>query len=474
MLPDDDDGIPDSPSSYDNSLRERMAIGKKHRSKFPSNDSMIALAKEVGFPETCFVKFDRQTFVHDIPIYDAKWFTPTSEIDFCGHATVCTFGILADLGEIDAGKKYIQRCNAGELAVEVVDDSVVGGTDTLQTNSDNSESQFPLVIMEQALPVFEKFEALQEMMEVLGISELPNFVGAPETVSTGGRDLMIPMEPEIIDSLNVTSDVESPGLMAGIEKISVEHNLVAFHIFGWRNEWTGPVSDVPLNNTNSLDAENNKVFSFAGQTVVISANQPNNPKKFVPLSDLAFETSPIEINSVRNFGPAVGVPEEPATGSANGALACFIVQRAWLDRQEVMDEIEKHVLSYSASLNLPSLEESLYSYCNGRRPDCSGDNDTNSAPPIDIQKLLDNPHLSNDDIGNILESHNLHSLNDKNKDIKLKFNFKIEQGRTMGEPSIVFANIVVSLKTRRIVDVRVGGHVKVVGSFQEYLDSGGK
>jgi PhzF family phenazine biosynthesis protein len=55
---------------------------------------MQLIAREMSLPETAFVLSPRTT-ASDIWL---RWFTPTSEIDLCGHATIGTFYALAEEG----------------------------------------------------------------------------------------------------------------------------------------------------------------------------------------------------------------------------------------------------------------------------------------------------------------------------------------------------------------------------------------
>lgn len=54
---------------------------------FPSDDIMQNIAAENNLSETAFV-------VKENDCYHIRWFTPKSEIDFCGHATLATAYIL--------------------------------------------------------------------------------------------------------------------------------------------------------------------------------------------------------------------------------------------------------------------------------------------------------------------------------------------------------------------------------------------
>ena len=54
---------------------------------FPSEDIMQSIAAENNLSETAFV-------VKETDHYHIRWFTPKSEIDFCGHATLATSFVL--------------------------------------------------------------------------------------------------------------------------------------------------------------------------------------------------------------------------------------------------------------------------------------------------------------------------------------------------------------------------------------------
>ncbi len=61
---------------------------------FPSEDIMQSIATENNLSETVFV-------VKENDRYHIRWFTPKSEIDFCGHATLATAFVLFNFYEQD-------------------------------------------------------------------------------------------------------------------------------------------------------------------------------------------------------------------------------------------------------------------------------------------------------------------------------------------------------------------------------------
>lgn len=63
---------------------------------FPSEEIMQSIAAENNLSETAFA-------VKENDRYHIRWFTPKSEIDFCGHATLATAFVLFNFYERDTG-----------------------------------------------------------------------------------------------------------------------------------------------------------------------------------------------------------------------------------------------------------------------------------------------------------------------------------------------------------------------------------
>ncbi|MEK6264950.1 MAG: PhzF family phenazine biosynthesis protein, partial [Clostridium sp.] len=55
---------------------------------------MISIAKKLGFSETAFVQSS------NVADFKVRFFTPSEEVDLCGHATIATFYVLTKLGII--------------------------------------------------------------------------------------------------------------------------------------------------------------------------------------------------------------------------------------------------------------------------------------------------------------------------------------------------------------------------------------
>ncbi|WP_435363124.1 PhzF family phenazine biosynthesis protein [Haloarchaeobius sp. DYHT-AS-18] len=83
-----------------------------------TDEQMQQVARELAVSETAFV------LPSDEADYRLRYFTPTQEVDLCGHATVGAFGHLHEDGAIDAGE-YTVETNVGVLDVAIDADGTV-------------------------------------------------------------------------------------------------------------------------------------------------------------------------------------------------------------------------------------------------------------------------------------------------------------------------------------------------------------
>src|SRR5580704_14809662 len=75
---------------------------------FPDEARMQAIAREMNLSETAFVvpRADGS--------YDLRWFTPTVEVDLCGHATLASAHVLGGTGTF--------HTRSGQLVCSPADD----------------------------------------------------------------------------------------------------------------------------------------------------------------------------------------------------------------------------------------------------------------------------------------------------------------------------------------------------------------
>jgi len=78
--------------------------------ELPAPEVMQASAAEVGFSETAFAALEE-----DKKSWRVRYFSPESEVPFCGHATIA---LGAALAEKKGAGKYMLRLNDAEISVE--------------------------------------------------------------------------------------------------------------------------------------------------------------------------------------------------------------------------------------------------------------------------------------------------------------------------------------------------------------------
>ncbi|WP_260412489.1 PhzF family phenazine biosynthesis protein [Alkalihalobacillus sp. TS-13] len=131
---------------------------------------MQKFAAEVRFSETAFIKkIDNKNF-------EIKFFTPTSQVELCGHATIASFKALLDSHAIEDNNTYFIRTLAGTLSVEM------------------NQS---IIMMEQAEPklgkIFDDYDYLSDLFKI-DKNQIGDFNLVPQAASTGLWDIMLPIK----------------------------------------------------------------------------------------------------------------------------------------------------------------------------------------------------------------------------------------------------------------------------------------
>jgi trans-2,3-dihydro-3-hydroxyanthranilate isomerase len=203
-------------------------------------EDMLAIARAVAASETAFVR--PGTGGVD---YAFRYFAPGAEIDFCGHNTVATFHLLAELGRVQSSGRYTLQCPAGRVEVE------------LEPVQDHTR-----VWMATPLAPWEPCPIpLERLAALLGGSR--SMLAARLPVMRSGSKLYVPFERRS-DLTSLTprwDDLAAAGL---------EHGIKGFYALTLEAQEKGHVSQG------------------------------------------------------RFFAPALGVREDPATGSASGPLAEYL------------------------------------------------------------------------------------------------------------------------------------------------------
>ncbi|WP_411073210.1 PhzF family phenazine biosynthesis protein [Streptomyces sp. cmx-4-25] len=196
---------------------------------FPEEDWLRKVAAEVNLSETAFA--------HPLPAggeadWALRWFTPTTEVDMCGHATLATAHVLHTTGAATGTVRFAARCGVLGATAEA------DGTITMD---------FPTS----------------------------------------------PLTP-----------VPAP---AGLEK-ALGAEIVAVHDTGVHiGDLVVELRDEAAVRTLTPDLATLKTMSSRGTIVTAAAEHPDRGYDFVS----------------RGFFPAVGIDEDPVTGSAHTALAPY-------------------------------------------------------------------------------------------------------------------------------------------------------
>lgn len=159
---------------------------------------MAVIARQAGFSETVFL---RQLAKAD---YELRYFTPNTEIDLCGHATIAAFHFLRHQGLL-AKPRYSVTTKSGVLQIE-------------------TPAAGP-VYMEQPLPVFYETLDQHEVCSCLNLAAGDLTDGLPiQIVSTGVKDIFVPVKT-LHTLLSIQPD------FAAIIRLSKRHQVVGLHVF---------------------------------------------------------------------------------------------------------------------------------------------------------------------------------------------------------------------------------------------------
>lgn len=77
-----------------------------------SDEMMLKIAGEINYSETAFVYLGEGT-------YKLRWFTPRTEVNLCGHATLSTAHVLYEAGLHESGREIIFETKSGILKANI-------------------------------------------------------------------------------------------------------------------------------------------------------------------------------------------------------------------------------------------------------------------------------------------------------------------------------------------------------------------
>jgi PhzF family phenazine biosynthesis protein len=223
-----------------------------------TEQQMQQTACRAGFSETAFLLPSK------IADFRVRFFTPTEEVDLCGHATIALFSLLRQEGKIKDGD-YTQETKAGVLKLMVSPERVM---------------------MQQPCPVFGETLTKKELASCFNSDVATDDSMPIQIVSTGLRDIILPIKN--LEGLYALQLDE-----ARTTALCERYDAVGIHAFCKESAGKGSAAQA------------------------------------------------------RNFAPRVGIREESATGTSNGALASFLFRYDGGERS-------KFVFEQGYSMNLPS------------------------------------------------------------------------------------------------------------------------
>ncbi|NNN21380.1 MAG: PhzF family phenazine biosynthesis protein [Acidimicrobiales bacterium] len=84
--------------------------------------AMLSIANELGFSETAFVEGNDKRIS-----FDLRWFTPSEEVDLCGHATLGAAFVVFELGLVEVNRIHFST-KSGVISVERENDGYLSLT----------------------------------------------------------------------------------------------------------------------------------------------------------------------------------------------------------------------------------------------------------------------------------------------------------------------------------------------------------
>ena len=147
---------------------------------FPEESIMLKTAGELRYSETAFIKILPENALR------IRYFTPVSEVEFCGHATIGTFAALLKSGFVKNGATYTICTLSGDLNVEISDGFIMMEMPEAKLIKD-SFSQAEIVALYQALGI--DWEPVSAAFDGKNSENL-----MPQLISAGFPDIFAPVK----------------------------------------------------------------------------------------------------------------------------------------------------------------------------------------------------------------------------------------------------------------------------------------
>ena len=263
-----------------------------------SDVQRIAVAARLGFSETVFITSIRPAANASTCDVALRYFTPTDEVELCGHATIACIGLLHERRLLGGAKRGTLHTRAGSVAFEirpspsgldVANDAYVLDGDTGHLTASAAPGR-DMVYMQQLAPVLDEplDESLEEEVACALFPEEEGSEGEGSPPRSNGGNGYGAGKKGALDQLDASwaPRVASTGLRDLMVCIQTEAALKAM-----RPDMRRVAELSRILGTVGIHA-----FCKKGSGPII----------------------------VRNFAPLFGIDEESATGTSNCALACAL------------------------------------------------------------------------------------------------------------------------------------------------------
>jgi PhzF family phenazine biosynthesis protein len=165
-----------------------------------SEQQMLELARKNNFSETAFIDIKRSTENK----FHIRYFTPSDEVDICGHAALAAFHVLKQLDYLN-GKVAYHHTKAGELKVLLENDSI-------------------MIEMKKAELVMQlNINTILDIVDTGRDKIITNHNSMIDVISTGLKDIILEVENlETLREMNILRD----NMIAVCNK----YNLIGMHV----------------------------------------------------------------------------------------------------------------------------------------------------------------------------------------------------------------------------------------------------
>ena len=191
-------------NAFTESLDGGNAAGVLLNSPNLTDEQMIQVTKELAVSETAFV------FPSNKADYKVLFFSPTVEVELCGHGTIATFYTMALKGIFTQTCVVTQETKAGVLPVDII----------------FSDNVIDKVMMTQAKPILKDIHLdIFEIADSLNVSSEDIDDSLPKQIVSSGL-FTLPICVKSFDILkNIKPDFEK------IKKICVKLGIGSYHVF---------------------------------------------------------------------------------------------------------------------------------------------------------------------------------------------------------------------------------------------------